>query len=239
MSGYLGIPRARIAVVPLGLDTSDFAELLGDHPRSRVAGHPTIGYLARLAPEKGLHILVDAFIHLTQKLRRGDVRLRIAGWLGEHNRPYVDQQLEKLRRAELINHVDLVGEVDRRGKLEFLKSIDLLCVPTTYREPKGLFVLEALAAGVPVIQPDHGSFPELLARTGGGMLSPPENAGALAEHLAQLLDDAELRSRLGRQGQAAVHRDFTAPRMAESTLAALQAFVALPPRTSKGDLRRP
>jgi glycosyltransferase involved in cell wall biosynthesis len=239
MSGYLGIPRDRIAVVPLGLDTSDFAELLGDHPRSRVAGHPTIGYLARLAPEKGLHILVDAFIHLTQKLRRGDVRLRIAGWLGEHNRPYVDQQLEKLRRAELINQVDLVGEVDRRGKLEFLKSIDLLCVPTTYREPKGLFVLEALAAGVPVIQPDHGAFPELLARTGGGMLSPPENAGALAEQLAQLLDDAELRSRLGRQGQAAVHRDFTAPRMAESTLAALQAFVALPPRTSKGDLRRP
>lgn len=239
MSGYLAIPRDRIAVVPLGLDTSDFAELLGNERMNRLNGGETIGYLARLAPEKGLHVLVDAFIHLARELKHREVRLRIAGWLGDHNRPYVEEQIQKIHKAELSGNVDLVGEVDRAGKLDFLKSIDLLCVPTTYREPKGLFVLEALAAGVPVVQPDHGAFPELLAGTGGGVLVPPEDPVALAEQLAKLLDDPELRSALGRQGRAAVHREFTAERMAENTLEALHSFAAATVPTKKGDLRRP
>jgi glycosyltransferase involved in cell wall biosynthesis len=239
MSGYLGIPRDRIAVVPLGLDTSDFVELLGNDRMNRLDESNTIGYLARLAPEKGLHVLVDAFVYLAQNLGRRDIRLRIAGWLGEHNRRYVDQQLEKIRQAELTSNVDLVGEVDRRGKLDFLKSIDLLCVPTTYREPKGLFVLEALAAGVPVVEPDHGAFPELLARTGGGVLVPPENPVALAEQLANLLADQGQRTTLGRTGQIAVHRDFTAQRMAENTLAALQTFALSALPTKKGRLASP
>jgi glycosyltransferase involved in cell wall biosynthesis len=226
MSGYLSIPRERIEVVPLGLDTSDFAELVDHDPTRRLDGDNTIGYLARLAPEKGLHVLVDAFIHLTEEFDRRDTRLRIAGWLGDHNRRYVEQQLEKLRKAELSSNVDLVGEVDRRGKLEFLKSIDVLSVPTTYREPKGLFVLEALAAGVPVVQPNHGAFPELLAHTEGGVLVAPDNPAALAEELARLIDDRDRRGTLGRTGQAAVHREFTAERMAANTLTALQAFVA-------------
>jgi glycosyltransferase involved in cell wall biosynthesis len=239
MSSYLGIPRDRIAVVPLGLDTGDFVELLGNDRMNKLVGNETIGYLARLAPEKGLHVLVDAFVHLAQNLGRRDVRLRIAGWLGDHNRPYVEEQLEKIRKAGLTTNTDLVGEVDRRGKLDFLKSIDLLCVPTTYREPKGLFVLEALAAGVPVVEPDHGAFPELLSRTGGGVLVPPENPVALAEQLAKLLDDPERRNALGRAGRNVVHRDFTAKRMAENTLAALRSFASSTLPTEKGDLRRP
>jgi glycosyltransferase involved in cell wall biosynthesis len=226
MSEYLGVPREAIEVVPLGLDINDFAKVTLSDPVSTMDGVDTIGYLARLAPEKGLHVLVDAFIHLAQELKRREVRLRIAGWLGEHNRHYVNEQMDKLRKAELTRNVDLVGEVDRQGKLEFLKSIDLLCVPTIYREPKGLFVLEALAAGIPVVEPDHGAFPELLARTGGGVLVPPDNPVALAEQLAQLLDDRERRSALGRSGQAVVHREFTAKKMAQSTLEALQRIVA-------------
>lgn len=226
MSEYLGIPREMIQVVPLGLDTTDFAEFLTKRAARPATRPPTIGYLARLAPEKGLHILVDAFIHLHRIPGRGDVRLRIAGWLGKHNRPYVEEQLHKLRQAKLIDNVDLVGEIDRRGKIEFLKSIDVLCVPTTYREPKGLFVLEALAAGVPVVEPDHGAFPELLAQTGGGILAPPEEPIAFANALMKLLDDGEFRSSLSRAGQAVVHRSFTAQRMAENTLAALQAFAS-------------
>jgi glycosyltransferase involved in cell wall biosynthesis len=238
MSGYLSIPRDKIEVVPLGLDTTDFETLMGHGSGRQLDSGGVIGYLARLAPEKGLHILIDAFIHLALKLGRRDTRLRIAGWLGEHNRPYVQEQLDKIRQAGLTASVDLVGEVDRRGKLEFLKSIDLLCVPTTYREPKGLFVLEALAAGVPVVQPNHGAFPELLSLTGGGVLVPPEDPIVLAEQLSALLHDCDRRSILSRTGRATVHRDFTAQKMAEKTLAALRSF-SLVSATKKGDPRRP
>jgi glycosyltransferase involved in cell wall biosynthesis len=230
MSGYLGIPRELIQVVPLGLDVSDFADSsrrAGDVSPPVPNDHPlTIGYLARLAPEKGLHVLVDAFIVLKKDLKHTTARLRIAGWLGEHNRKYVDEQKAKLRTAELTADVDFVGEVDRRGKVEFLQSIDVLCVPTTYREPKGLFILEALAAGVPVVAPEHGAFPELIGRTGGGLLAPPENPAAFADTLYRLLEFHDLRSSLARDGQAAVHRDFTAAKMAENTLAALERVTA-------------
>jgi glycosyltransferase involved in cell wall biosynthesis len=95
----------------------------------------------------------------------------------------------------------------------------VLSVPTTYREPKGLYVLEALAAGVPVVQPAHGAFPELLAATGGGRLVAPEKSGELAETLAELLRNRDERVTLSRMGRAAVHSIRTADAMAQATLA--------------------
>ena len=137
------------------------------NPKSEIQ-NPTVGYLARLAPEKGLHILADAFIRLRQMPGMEQARLRIAGWLGEQQSGLCRGGLRaSCEAAGLGDAFEYVGEVDRRGKLDFLASIDVLAVPTTYREPKGLFVLEALAAGVPVVQPDHGAFPEVLARTAG------------------------------------------------------------------------
>jgi glycosyltransferase involved in cell wall biosynthesis len=223
MADYLAAPRDKFHIVPLGLDTSDFRSLL-QFERAN-SSPPTIGYLARLAPEKGLHLLVDAFIHLHRELHC-DCRLRIAGWLGPQHREYVDEQFRKLQDAGLTEKFDHVGEVDRHGKIDFLKSIDVLSVPTTYREPKGLFVLEALAAGVPVVQPNHGAFPELLARTGGGVLVPPDNATALAEQLAEALREVETLREVGRAAQATVHAEFSAQRMAERTLEALTRFHA-------------
>jgi glycosyltransferase involved in cell wall biosynthesis len=189
MSGYLGIPREKIHVVPLGIDTRDF-EGIGIDGVPRAIRPPTVGYLARLAPEKGLHILADAFVLLRNMPGMEEARLRIAGWLGEHRRAYVEQVFAKLRSAGLKDAFEYVGEVDRRGKVEFLKSIDALSVPTTYEEPKGLFVLEALAAGVPVVMPEHGSFPETIVELGGGLLHRPGDARHLAEQLRELLQHA-------------------------------------------------
>lgn len=222
MADYLGAPREKFEIVPLGVDTHDFADTAGKDARDTLV----IGYLARLAPEKGLHVLVDAFLHLRCELGRSDVRLRIAGWLGEQSRTYAEQQFTKLREAGLQDAFEYLGEVDRRGKIEFLRSIDLLSVPTTYREPKGLFVLEALAAGVPVVQPDHGAFPELLARTGGGTLVPPADAKGLAAELDRLLTDTEERCRLGHEGRQAVHNEYSAQRMAQRTLESLRKVAA-------------
>ena len=202
MSQYLSIPREKIHVVPLGIDTRDFID--GQDHTPPHDGRGTIGYLARLAPEKGLHVLVDAFIRLRQMPRMERVKLRIAGWLGAHQRNYVADIMERIRVAGLAREVEYVGELDRRQKVEFLRSLDILSVPTTYAEPKGLFVLEALAAGTPVVVPHHGSFPEMVEELGGGLLHPPGDAEQLAVTLHALLQRHDLRHQLRREGMSAV-----------------------------------
>lgn len=223
MADFLQLPREKFRIVPLGIDTREFANTAATSaPTSSV---PTIGYLARLAPEKGLHLLVDAFLQLKQWPGMEDARLEIAGWLGPQHKAYADEQFQKLRAAghgEAFTHW---GEIDRAQKLEFLRKIGVLSVPTTYREPKGLFVLEALAAGVPVVQPAHGAFPELLAATGGGVLVPPLDAAVLAKALHALLLDHERRAMLGQQGRQAVQQSYHAAAIAEQTLLELKSLV--------------
>ncbi|HSG38835.1 MAG TPA: glycosyltransferase family 4 protein, partial [Thermoanaerobaculia bacterium] len=162
-------------------------------------------------PEKGLHLLVEAVRLLeADPAYHGKIRLRAAGWLGARDRAYFEA---------LAGDVEYLGEVDREGKSRFLHSLDVLSVPTVYREPKGLFALEAMAHGVPVVQPRHGAFPEMLAATGGGLLVEPGSAEDLARGLARLIDDPGLRAELGRAGRDAVHHRFTAAVEAENVLA--------------------
>ena len=236
MTGYFGIPPDKLHVVPLGIDTRDDAERefaegsdpadqsSPDGPEQGAASSrpPTIGYLARLAPEKGLHVLCDAFIELRRWGGLDNVQLRIAGWLGEQNRAYAESLFERLRTAGLGGAFQYVGEVDRPGKREFLRSLDVLSVPTTQREPKGLFVLESLAAGVPVVLPDHGAFPELIASTGGGCLVPPHDPAALAGAIADLVRDEPRRRQYAAAGRQAVHEHRHAEAMARATLDVFQ-----------------
>lgn len=217
MADYFGIPEEKFHLVPLGIDLSDLPgvnDVAADQPSKR---HPTIGYLARMAPEKGLHLLVDAFLHLRGIPGMESAQLKIAGWAGPQQQEYVDEQLEKLRAAGHLEGCEYLGTVDRTEKLAFLKSIDVLSVPTTYQEPKGLFVLEALAAGVPVVQPSHGAFPELLRATEGGHLVPPHDPVALAEKLAQVLSDQEGAMRLGASAADRVRKEFNAEVAAAKT----------------------
>jgi glycosyltransferase involved in cell wall biosynthesis len=148
----------------------------------------------------------------------------VSGWLGEHNRPYFDEQMARLRDAGLASDVEHVECPTHADKVRFLQSLDVLSVPTTYREPKGLYVLEALANGVPVVQPRHGAFPELIDATGGGLLVEPNDPAALAAGLCQLLEDVPVRRRFAEDGQKAVGARFTAERMADETAAVLGTY---------------
>lgn len=202
MQTMLGFAPDRLAVNPLSIDTRDFVSLEMS-PRSEDRP-PTIGYLARLAPEKGLHVLVDAFIELHLSGRLTGARLEIAGWLGKQHEAYWHEQQQKLIDAQLRESFHYHGSVERAEKLQFLQSIDVLCVPTTYQEPKGLFVLEALASGVPYVQPAHGAFPELHHRTGGGHLFDPEQPAELADRLQEVLQDLDASRALGLKGRQVV-----------------------------------
>ncbi len=221
MAGYLDIPRSKIDVVYPGLNLAGHGGARAD-----INGPPyTIGYFARICPEKGLHVLAEAFRLLVQEPGAPPCRLRVSGWLGENNRPYLDEIRRRLGEAGLADAFEHVESPDHASKVRFLQGLDVLSVPTTYREPKGLYVLEALANGVPVVQPRHGSFPELVEATGGGLLANPEDPADLARQIRRLLDEPGHRQELGRKGQEAVRQRFHADAMARETLAVYGKYV--------------
>jgi glycosyltransferase involved in cell wall biosynthesis len=204
------IPAERLHVVPLGVRVEGAGEVAEPPPEPF-----TIGYLARICPEKGLHILCEAFKLLRREGR--ECRLRVAGYCGWADRPYLDGIVRHLEEERLDHAVDCLGEVDRAAKVGFLRSLHVLSVPTVYQEAKGIYVLEAMACGVPVVQPRHGAFPEVIEATGGGLLFDPGDPRALARAIARLMDDASLRIELGRRGRSAVRESFTDDVMAERT----------------------
>lgn len=215
MADYFQVPRDRFHLVPMGIKTDDY--LAVETPAaSNVA--PTVGYFARLSQAKGLHVLFDAFLELRRMTGTERARLKVAGWLPPAERRWVERQFRRLRGAGVGDDFHYAGVLERREKLTFLRSLDVLSVPTVYHEPKGIFVLEALASGVPVVEPAHGAFPELLTATGGGRLVPPDDPQALATALNDLLTNPAARRELARQGRERVLSQFTAQRMAAETL---------------------
>src|SRR5437588_1656400 len=199
MAGYFTIPRERIQVVYPGLNLAGHGG-----QRTRANERPAIGYFARICPEKGLHVLAEAFHLLRQNSAAPPCRLHVSGWLGENDRAYFQDIERRIKAWGLADDFEYTESPDHVSKVRFLQWLDVLSVPTTYREPKGLYVLEALANGVPVVQPRHGAFPELIGLTGAGLLVEPNDPQALAGGLRQLLDSPELRDEMGRKGRAAV-----------------------------------
>jgi glycosyltransferase involved in cell wall biosynthesis len=222
MSEYLAVPRSRVHVIPTGLEVADFTPPPG-HQRATPA---RIGYLARICPEKGLHLLIEACELLAEDSSLPAFELVAAGYLGERDRKYLTGLDQRASEGPLRGRFKYLGEVDRAGKVALLQSLTLFSTPTVYRESKGLPTLEALAAGVPVVQPAHGSFPELVTDTGGGLLCEPNNPRDLTGKLAQLLRDPNEAQRMGSAGQAAVQARYNADRLAEETLGLYRKLIA-------------
>jgi glycosyltransferase involved in cell wall biosynthesis len=221
MASLLEVPLERFRLVSMGLaDPGSFARPAG----ARGGDGKTIGYLARICPHKGFHVLVDAFLHLRTMPGTEGARLRAAGWLGQSDKVFFEEQRRKLAAAGALEAFEHVDVPDREDKIRFLHGLDVLSVPTIYREPKGIYVLEALAAGVPVVVPAHGAFPELLEATGGGRLVPPGDPERLGAALRELLLDPAARARLAEEGQRRVRERFDAESMARGTLEVWQDY---------------
>jgi glycosyltransferase involved in cell wall biosynthesis len=144
--------------------------------------------------------------------------VRAAGYLGNSDKPYLAAIESRLAAGKLAGRFQYLGELSRSEKIAFLQSLDIFATPTVYRESKGLPALEAMANGVPVVLPDHGSFPEMIADTGGGLLHRPHDASDLAEKLALLLKNPDQASAHGLSGQKAIRSRYHAAEMARRTL---------------------
>lgn len=210
MAEQLTVPLDRFHQLPLGID------LVSHDGQPRPANDRfTVGYFARLCPEKGLHLLIEAFARFHAKHPR--TQLRVGGYLGERDQLFF--QHVRAQAAHLGSAVEFVEHIDTlEQKVAFLKSLDVLSVPTLYREPKGLSILEALANGVPVVQPNHGAFPELIAATQGGMLFEPGNLDDLVAKWESLLLNPDERLQLAAFGQSQTFALFSSREMAEQSL---------------------
>ncbi|MES2705313.1 MAG: glycosyltransferase family 4 protein [Verrucomicrobiota bacterium] len=212
MRDRLRLPEEKIITVRNGMDFTGFL------PAAAPPEEPVIGFLARLCYGKGLKTLVDAFLLLAPRLP--SARLALAGTTTKADEAFISQMKNALTAAGLTDRVTWRENLDFDQKIQHLQSLSVLSVPATYGEAFGLYIIEAHACGIPVVEPDHAGPGELVRATGGGVLCPPDNPAALADALESLLRDEPRRQALAAAGRESVLRDFTADRMARDFEAA-------------------
>jgi glycosyltransferase involved in cell wall biosynthesis len=215
------LPADKVEVVHNGIQLNGF----GPPPRTTQAMHhpPVLGYFARMSPEKGLDLLVDAYI----ELKRGpakNLRLMIGGSSGPADADFVEQQKKKLTAAGMMGDVRFVPNATREQKIAFLQEVTVFSVPARYGEGFGLYLLEAWACEVPVVQPRCGAFPELLSLTGGGVLTEL-NPSDIARGIAEVLDNPARGAEMGKRAATVVKEQFSARAMAQRTEAVVSTLL--------------
>ncbi len=214
MSRRLNLRSDQVRVVHNGINLEGFGI---QNPESRIQNPPVLGFFARMCREKGVDLLVDAYLELRKRNRVPNLKLHIGGGMGPSDETVVEHLKGKLAAAGVLGDVQFFPNVDRAGKLAFLHGLTVFSTPALYGEAFGLYVIEALAAGVPVVQPRHSGFPELVAETGGGLIAEPDTS-ALADGIESLLLNPARARALGDAGQKAVRERFSIQSMAQRTV---------------------
>lgn len=218
--GRLDAPELDVAVMPNGVTLPSPA------PDAPPPDPPVIGYLARMIREKGVELLVDAFIHLRLNLRHPDARLHIAGSMTAGDELLVRELRQRLEGAGLTDHVSWSPNLDHDRKEHFLSRLTIFSVPATYHEAFGLYTIEALAAGVPLVMPRSSSFPEILESSGAGVLAEPNDPSALAAAWHQLLADPERLATMRENALRSARESYSVDAMRDRFLALAEPLLA-------------
>ncbi len=181
--------------------------------------NPTIGFLTKITPESGFNILFDAFSELKKQNTIPGLKLRATGGITGPNTKLVQTYRNRAAELGFGSNVEFIGDFSTTDRIEFLRSLSLLSVPIPAGEALGMFMLEAMACGVPVVQPDAGAFREVVNMTGGGIIYTPNNSQTLAQTISSLLQNPEQMQKLSSDGQSAVSKTFGMDTYVEKTLA--------------------
>ncbi len=225
MIGRLGLVPDRVRVAPSGISLEGYRDLPERTGNGFRGPSPTLGFFARMCPEKGLDTVVEAFIALRRQERFSGLRLKVGGGCGPGDLAFVETQRRRLAEAGLADAASFHPNLSRDEKVAFLASLDVLSVPSRFSEAFGLFVVEALAAGTPVVQPDVCGFREILEATGGGRCCPENTPESLAATLGELLTDPPRLRALGDHGRRTVAEKFNDAAMAHEVLAATRSLL--------------
>ena len=213
---FTNLMGQRLSMVPQKILPLSNGISLDGYPVERVEPcETTIGFFARICPEKGLDLLVDAFIQLKQSDKHPELKLAVAGTLPQENESFLEEQKRKITASGLDKFVVFRPNLSREEKIDFLSRLTLFCVPARLPEAFGLYVIEAMAAGVPVVLPDHGSFPEIIRETEGGLLYAKNDLSGLIHALSTMLCEKLQAKQLAQQGRAAVHEKYSNEQLAE------------------------
>ena len=210
MKQRLQLDEKKLSVISNGIN------LEGYQPPLTISQQPVIGFLSRMTENKGLDLLIDAFILLKKRVASKPCKLSVAGAATANDKHFIDQQKSKLKDAALISEVEFHPNLDRRGKIQFLKKLSVFSVPAKYGEAFGLYLLEAMATGIPVVQPRHAAFPELIEATGGGRLCEPNDPESLADSWEAILADPGEARAVGLRGRQSVIEKFSIHGMAKT-----------------------
>ncbi|MDR3252757.1 MAG: glycosyltransferase family 4 protein [Tannerella sp.] len=179
------IPQiANVDVVYPCINSEKYAST--DYPADNV-----IGFFYRMNRENGLDILAKAFVLLKRRNSVPRLKLKIGGGYTGNNRPFLKQVRRILR--PFIEDVEISDSYNLDDHAAFYRSISVLAVPVTFCESVGLYLCEAFAAGRPAVEPDTGSFREIVDEA--GLIYSPNTSEALADALEKLLIDKALRDR--------------------------------------------
>ena len=205
----LKVPAKRMSVIYNGINHEGF------EARPVAPNPPVLGYFTRMCKDKGLDTLIDAFITLKQANHIPQLRLKIGGGCGPGDEPFVKRMRDRLHAKALLGEVEFHPDVSRQEKQEFLKSLSALSVPAQFGEAFGFYVIEAMAAGVPVVQPRCSSFPELIEMTGGGICYDHDGPESLATAIEKLLHNPSEAKAMGLKGREVVREKFSIQHMAD------------------------
>ena len=232
MTRRLDLDSAKVKVVYNGINLEGYASGdTGESKHNTKHAAPVLGFFARMCKEKGLDTLVDAYILIKRRDRVPRLKLHIGGSCGPADELFVKELRQRLAAAGYIGEAAFFPNVSHAEKLDFLSTLSVFSVPALYGEAFGLYVVEALAAGVPVVQPRVAAFPELIEATGGGLLCNPGDASSLAGAIEELLLNQDRAAALAETGRRAVFEKFSSEAMATEMLRVLNSLQSAPIHT--------
>jgi glycosyltransferase involved in cell wall biosynthesis len=202
MQKRISIPDEKLHVLHVGVRPEAYTY-------TKPANDPqAIGFVSRMNEENGFEILIDAFIKLKENPAFKTLKLKATGGMTGDDSSFMHRQINKLKQKNIDKDFEIQDDFTQTALQDFFRSISVLSVPVLKGEAFGLYQIEALASGVPLVQPALGAFPEIINVTGGGVTYQPNTASALADKLAEVLSDSSKLEAMSLSGRKAVEDYF-------------------------------
>lgn len=207
----------KIEVVYNGVDIANY--------KKSESKEQVIGYMSKMNSAFGLDILIEAFILLKQDLNCTNVKLKITGGYSGEVKQFVNKLYRKLKDANLLEDVEFIKEFSSEMKYDFFNSITVLSVPAIRKEAFGMYLIEAFASGVPVVQPNYGAYPEIINITKAGLLYQPNTAENLCKALKEILSDKNLYESLRNNALSEVETHFSSKIQIEKLISVYKKII--------------